>query len=68
MAKNEIYMMEMYMNEIICPQCNKAFKVDETEYANIVEQVRNTEFEKSVNQRIYQAEKESASALKLAEK
>ena len=27
------------MNEIICPNCSKAFKVDETGYANILQQV-----------------------------
>ena len=34
------------MNEIICPHCDKAFKVDETGYADILKQVRNREFEK----------------------
>jgi len=27
------------MNEIICPHCSKAFKVDEAGYASIVSQV-----------------------------
>ena len=30
------------MNEIICPHCDKAFKVDETGYADIMKQVRET--------------------------
>ena len=34
------------MNEIICPNCNKAFKIDESGYADILKQVRNSEFEK----------------------
>ena len=29
------------MNEIICPNCNKAFKVDETGYADILKQVKD---------------------------
>ena len=32
------------MNEIICPNCNKAFKVDEAGFAGIVNQVRDQEF------------------------
>ena len=30
------------MNDIICPHCNKAFKIDETGYADIVKQVRDS--------------------------
>ena len=56
------------MNEIICPQCDKAFKVDETGYTNIIAQVRNTEFEKSVSERVRQVEKDKNSELKLSEK
>jgi hypothetical protein len=56
------------MNEIICPHCNKAFKVDETGYTNIVAQVRDTEFEKSLSERVNQVEKNKNSELKLAEK
>ena len=37
------------MEDLVCPHCQKAFKIDETGYANIVEQVRNNEFEKSLN-------------------
>ena len=29
------------MHEIICPHCNKAFKIDEAGYANILKQVRD---------------------------
>lgn len=32
------------MNEIICPHCSKAFKIDETGYADIVRQVHDAEF------------------------
>jgi hypothetical protein len=33
------------MNEIICPNCKKAFKIDEAGFADIVKQVRDQEFE-----------------------
>ena len=56
------------MNEIICPHCEKAFKVDETGYANILKQVRDSEFEKHLSERSSQLEKDKAAALKFAEK
>ena len=56
------------MNEIICPHCNKAFKVDETGYSNILKQVRDSEFDKDVKDRLDQYEKEKSSALALAVK
>ena len=54
------------MNEIICPNCSKAFKVDETGYANILKQVHDHEFENQLQERIAQKEKENAAALELA--
>ena len=56
------------MNEIICPHCDKAFKVDKTGYANILKQVRDSEFEKHLSERSSQLEKDKTAALKLAEK
>ena len=56
------------MNEIICPHCDKAFKVDETGYANILKQVRDREFDKHVNERLIQSEKDKSLAIKLLEK
>ena len=55
------------MNEIICPHCEKAFKVDEAGYANILKQVHDQEFESQLNDRLNQAEKDKVGALKLAE-
>ena len=40
------------MKELICPNCHKAFTVDETEYASIVNQVKNAEFHAEVDRRI----------------
>jgi hypothetical protein len=54
------------MNEIQCPHCSKAFKVDETGYANILKQVYDHEFENQLNERLTQKEREQASELKLA--
>ena len=55
------------MNEIICPHCRKAFKIDEAGYADILKQVRNQEFDKELHDRLASAEKEKDSAVKLAE-
>ncbi len=53
------------MNEISCPHCNKAFKVDETGYANILKQVRDSEFEKQLQERLELASKEKQNAIEL---
>lgn len=55
------------MNEIICPNCKKAFKVDEAGYADILKQVRDHQFEEELTKRLILAEKEKESAVKLAE-
>ncbi|MFM7725135.1 MAG: DUF2130 domain-containing protein, partial [Flavobacteriales bacterium] len=55
------------MNEIICPNCKKAFKVDEAGFADILKQVRDHQFEEEIQQQLALAEKEKVSAIKLAE-
>ena len=40
------------MKELICPNCHKAFTVDEADYASIVNQVKNAEFNAEVDRRI----------------
>jgi len=55
------------VNEIICPHCKKAFKIDEAGFADIVKQVRNHEFDKELQDRIELLERDKASAVKLAE-
>ena len=40
------------MHEIIRPHCNKAFKIDEAGYANILKQVRDGDFEKQLHERL----------------
>ena len=54
------------MNEIICPNCKKAFKVDEAGFADILKQVRDHQFEEELNNRLALAEKEKESAVELA--
>jgi len=53
--------------EIKCPHCGKAFKVDEAGYADILKQVRDSEFEQQLHDRLELAEKEKLSAIELAE-
>lgn len=55
------------MNEIICPNCHKAFKVDEAGFADILKQVRDHKFEEELNNRLNLAEQEKLNAIKLAE-
>ncbi|WP_026934274.1 DUF2130 domain-containing protein [Christiangramia echinicola] len=54
------------MNEIICPNCKKAFKVDEAGFADILKQVRDHQFEEELNNRLALAEKDKESAVELA--
>lgn len=55
------------MNEIICPNCKKAFKVDEAGYADILKQVRDHQFEEELKNRLAIAEREKQNAVTLAE-
>ena len=55
------------MNEIICPHCHKAFKVDEAGYADILKQVRDHQFEEELQNRLTLAEKDKQSAIQIAE-
>ncbi|WP_027383585.1 DUF2130 domain-containing protein [Epilithonimonas caeni] len=53
------------MNEIICPNCHKAFKVDEAGFAEILKQVRNHQFEEELQERLRIAEREKNSEIEL---
>lgn len=55
------------MNDIICPNCKKAFKVDEAGYAAISKQVRDHLFQEELQTRLELAEKDKQSAIHLAE-
>jgi hypothetical protein len=53
------------MHEIICPHCGKAFKIDEAGYADILKQVRDSEFEQQLHERLELAEKDKRNAVEL---
>ncbi|MAL65178.1 MAG: hypothetical protein CMF94_03650 [Candidatus Marinimicrobia bacterium] len=55
------------MNEIKCPKCNQVFKADEAGFADIKKQVRDREFEDELREKINSFERESKSAVQLAE-
>lgn len=55
------------MHEIICPQCGKAFKIDEAGYADILKQVRDGDFEKQLHERLELAEQDKRNAVELAQ-
>ncbi len=54
------------MYEVNCPNCKKAFKIDEAGYADILKQVRDSEFEQQLDERLELAEKEKINAVELA--
>lgn len=54
------------MTEISCPHCGKAFKVDETGYADILKQVRDKDFDAQLHERLELAEKAKLDAVELA--
>lgn len=53
------------MPEIKCPKCQNVFTVDETDYALIASQIRNTEFEKELKEKSAQLVKEKNQELQL---
>ncbi len=55
------------MHEIICPHCGKAFTIDEAGYADILKQVRDSEFEQQLHERLELAEQDKRNAVELAE-
>ena len=54
------------MNEIICPHCSKAFKIDEAGYADILSQVRDSAFEQQLHERLDLAAQDKRNAVELA--
>lgn len=55
------------MNEIICPNCNKPFKIDDAGFASILKQVRDKQFDEELIARLDIAKSEKENAIKLAE-
>lgn len=55
------------MHDIVCPNCGKAFTVDEAGYAGILKQVRDQEFEQDLHDRIELMEQAKHAEIELAE-
>jgi hypothetical protein len=55
------------MNEVICPNCNKAFKIDEAGFADIIKQIRDHEFAAELTKREEFLKTEKENAVQLAE-
>ena len=54
------------MNKITCPHCGKAFEIDEAGYADILKQVRDSDFEQQLHDRLELAEQDKQNAIELA--
>lgn len=54
------------MEEIKCPKCGEIFKIDESSYAAIVKQVRDSEFNAELSSREKQFRSEKEAAVQLA--
>ena len=54
------------MKEIKCPKCGTVFTIDESEYNSIVKQVRDDEFEKSLNERLAMEKEKNQKDIELA--
>ena len=53
------------MHDIHCPHCGKAFKIDESGYADILKQVRDADFEHQLHERMDLAERDKQNAIAL---
>ena len=54
------------MREIKCPKCGNVFSVDEADYAAIVSQVRNAEFEAEMQRRMNEVQERHKTEQELA--
>ena len=54
------------MQEIKCPKCGQVFQVDESGYASIVRQVRDSEFNKELERREAELREKTESSVKIA--
>ncbi|MCU0104095.1 DUF2130 domain-containing protein [Acholeplasma vituli] len=53
------------MNQIKCPHCGKEFTIDEASYAEILNQVRNKEFQTEIHERLEQLKTQSQKDIEL---
>ena len=67
-SEERIIQKRRIMKELKCPKCGSVFTVDEADYASIVSQVKNAEFNEELNHRLQElhrqhlAEQQSAEA------
>ena len=54
------------MKELRCPHCGQVFQVDEADYASIVSQVKNAEFDAEIQHRLYELSKSQEAERELA--
>lgn len=54
------------MKELICPNCGKAIKVDEADYATLLSQVKNAEFDAELERRLHEMDARKAAEQELA--
>lgn len=52
------------MKELKCPKCGNVFQVDEADYASIVSQVRNVEFQQEIDRRLAELREQQESERK----
>ena len=55
------------MKELKCPNCGSVFSVDEADYASIVSQIKNSEFEDEVSRRLVEIQSRQAAEQKAKE-
>ncbi len=53
------------MHEIKCPNCGTIFQIDESDYQNVLKQVRDKEFENEIKRRENEYQKEKEAAIEL---
>ncbi len=53
------------MHEIKCPNCGTIFQIDESDYQNVLKQVRDKEFESEIKRRENEYQKEKEAAIEL---
>ncbi len=54
------------MHQINCPECGKIFKIDETGYLELLKQVKDSEFNKEIKERLELAEKDKFKSIEIA--
>jgi hypothetical protein len=55
------------MEDIVCPNCNKVFQVNESSMAQIMKQVRDHQFQEEIEKRLSLASQEKAQAIRITE-